>query len=263
MPGADHMRNKGVRTLMPGQIDFTALVFLAIAVVVFLKLRSVLGRRTEDDEARIERYRNQRAQQPPQHGPQSDGKIVTLPRRDREEPRPDQGAGVEQGSNDIEARMARFSPDNPALARRLAEIARADSGFDPAEFMNGAKAAYELIVQGFANGDRKVLAELLSSEVFSGFMQAIKAREDARETVEQSFVGIKSAELQDAEYSGGTAQMTVKFVSEMITSTRSALGEVVSGDPKRIKEVTDVWTFARDVRARDPNWKLIATQAAA
>jgi predicted lipid-binding transport protein (Tim44 family) len=66
----------------------------------------------------------------------------------------------------------------------------------------------------------------------------------------------------EAEMKNGSAQVTVKFVSEIISAIKSATGEVVSGDPMRIKEVTDVWTFARDVRARDPNWKLVATQAA-
>lgn len=246
---------------MPGQIDFTALVFLAVAVVVFLKLRSVLGRRTEDDEARIERYRNQRSAQQ-QQGPQSDGKIVTLPRRERDDARVDNAAPQTQQDSDLEARMARFAPGNATLTSGLIEVGRGDGTFDPAEFMNGAKAAYEMIVQGFAAGDRKMLGDLLSGEVFNGFVQAIKAREDARETVEQSFVGIKTADMLESELKGGVAQITVKFVSEIISATKSAAGEIVAGDPKRIKEVTDVWTFARDVRARDPNWKLVATQAA-
>jgi predicted lipid-binding transport protein (Tim44 family) len=246
---------------MPGQIDFTALVFLAIAVIVFLKLRSVLGRRTEDDEARIERYRNQRSAQA--QGPQSDGKIVTLPRREREDNRADAPVAPAQAESDLLARMSRFAGDNAGLAQGLANVGRSDGTFDPADFMNGAKAAYEMIVQGFAGGDRKLLSELLSPEVFNGFVQAIKQREDARETVEQSFVGIKGADMLEAELKGGVAQLTVKFVSEIISATKSGSGDVVAGDPKKIKEVTDVWTFARDVRARDPNWKLVATQAAA
>lgn len=248
---------------MSGQIDFTALVFLVIAVIVFLKLRSVLGRRTEDDEARIERYRSQRAAHQQQQGPQSDGKIVTLPRRDRDDARPAEVAPANVPNEaDRDLKMTKFAGGNAALSQGLIQIGRADTGFDPAEFMNGAKAAYEMIVQGFANSDRKLLSDLLSAEVFSGFMQAIQGRDDARETVEQSFVGIKSADMIEAEMKGGSAQVTVKFVSEIISAIKSASGDIVSGDPKRIKEVTDVWTFARDVRARDPNWKLVATQAA-
>ena len=82
------------------------------------------------------------------------------------------------------------------------------------------------------------------------------------EQIDQSFVGIKSADLVEAELKGGIAQLTVKFVSELISATRDRAGEVISGDPKRIREVTDIWTFAREVASRNPNWKLVATQAA-
>jgi predicted lipid-binding transport protein (Tim44 family) len=245
---------------MPAQFDVTTLIFLVIAVVVFLKLRSVLGRRTEDDEQRTERYRSQRAAQQQQQGPQSDGKIVTLPRRN-----PD-GAAVEaaarEADGDRDQRMSAFAAGNATLSDGLIKIARSDSSFDPAEFMKGGKAAYEMIVMAFAEGNRKTLNDLLNADVFGGFMQAIKTREDAKETVEQSFVGIKSADMIEAEMKGTTAHVTVKFVSEMINAMRSAAGEVISGDPKRIKVVTDIWTFARDTSARDPNWKLVSTQAA-
>jgi predicted lipid-binding transport protein (Tim44 family) len=247
---------------MSGQLDVTAILFLIVAVVVFLKLRSVLGRRTEDDEARIERYRSQRAAQQQQaQKPQSDGKVVTLPRRPAEEgPRPEP-APVE---SDIErdARILKFAGENKPLGQGLVAIAKQDRGFDPAEFMNGAKAAYEMIVMAFAEGNRALLKDLLSPDVFTGFEQAIKAREMARETVEQSFVGIALADMIEAEMSGRNAQVTVKFVSELISAIRSGDGAVISGDPKKIKEVTDIWTFARDTGSRDPNWRLVATQAA-
>jgi predicted lipid-binding transport protein (Tim44 family) len=119
-----------------------------------------------------------------------------------------------------------------------------------------------MIVMGFAEGNRALLADLLAPDVYEGFVHAISDRESRREIVEQSFVGITSAELTEAEYKAGTAQMTVKFVSELISATRSAAGEVISGDPKRIKEVTDVWTFAREAASANPNWRLVATQAA-
>ena len=80
--------------------------------------------------------------------------------------------------------------------------------------------------------------------------------------IDQSFVGIKAADIVEAELKNGTAQVAVKFVSELITATRDRSGAVIAGDPKKIKEVTDIWTFARDIASRNPNWRLIATQAA-
>lgn len=247
---------------MTGQLDLTALLFLAIAVIVFLRLRSVLGRRTGDDEARIDRYRNQRAaeQQKQQSTPPADGKVVTLPRREREVATAE--AAPKEAAADRDLRMTKFAGGNGPLARGLIEVAKADAGFDPVEFMKGARAAYEMIVMAFSEGNRKLLGDLLSPEVFSGFDEVLRSREAQRQTIEQSFVGINAAEMIESEMAGKNAQVTVKFVSELISAVRDQAGEVVSGDPKKIKEVTDVWTFARDTSTRDPNWRLVATQAA-
>ncbi len=243
---------------MDGRFDPTAIFFLILAVVVFLKLRSVLGRRTGDEQARMDRYKSQRTAQQ-QAAPASE-KIVTLPRRDREEVKPEPAA--RESDADRSQRMTKFAGGDSAIAGGLIDIGNADNAFDPAEFMKGASAAYEMIVMAFAEGNRKLLSELLGPEVNQGFAAAITDRESRKETIEQSFVGISSAELIEAELKGNVAQMTVKFVSELISATRSATGDVVSGDPKRIKEVTDIWTFARDVTSGNPNWRLVATQAA-
>ena len=248
---------------MTGQLDMTALFFLVIAVIVFLRLRTVLGRRTGDDEARIDRYRNQRAaeqQKQQQAAPTPDGKVVTLPRREREVATAE--AAPKEAAADRDLRMTKFAGGNAPLARGLIDVAKADTAFDPVEFMKGARAAYEMIVMGFSEGNRKLLGDLLSPEVFLGFDEVIRGREAQRQTVEQTFVGINAADMIEAEVSGNNAQVTVKFVSELISAVRNQAGEVLSGDPKKIKEVTDVWTFARDTTARDPNWRLVATQAA-
>ena len=116
-----------------------------------------------------------------------------------------------------------------------------------------------MIVTAFAEGNRKVLKGLLSREVFDGFQAAISDREARGEQIDQSFVGINKADIVEAEVRNGVAQVTVKFVSELISATRDRAGTVINGDPKRIKEVVDVWTFARETASRDPNWKLVAT----
>jgi predicted lipid-binding transport protein (Tim44 family) len=227
--------------------------------VVFFKLRSVLGRRTGDEEARLDRYRSQRTAQPKEAVPGND-KIVTLPRREREDAKVE--TMVRESEADRNLRMTKFAGGDATIANGLIDIAKVDATFDPVEFMKGARAAYEMIVMAFAEGNKKLLADLLGTEVFSGFAAAIADRETRKQTIEQSFVGISSADVVEAENKAGIAQVTVKFVSELITATRSAAGEVVSGDPKRIKEVTDIWTFARDSASSNPNWKLVATQAA-
>jgi len=119
-----------------------------------------------------------------------------------------------------------------------------------------------MIVMGFANGDDAMLKQLLGSDVYDGFERAIRERESRGEKVESSLVGIDKADIIEAEVKNRIAYVTVKFVSELISVTRDAEGEVVEGDPKKVREVTDIWTFAREVGSRNPNWKLVATEAA-
>jgi predicted lipid-binding transport protein (Tim44 family) len=103
---------------------------------------------------------------------------------------------------------------------------------------------------------------LLGSDVNDGFQRAIRERESRGEKVESSLVGIDKADIIEAEVKNRTAYVTVKFVSELISVTRDADGELVEGDPKKVREVTDIWTFAREVGSKNPNWKLVATETA-
>jgi predicted lipid-binding transport protein (Tim44 family) len=247
---------------MDGKIDAITLIFLVLAVVVFLKLRSVLGRRTGQEETRLERYRAQREASQRNGKVAAQEKVVTLPRREREEVETVPVSEQAKVRTDLEERVKGLAGDNAGIASGLLEIAHADQTFDPDQFLKGARAAYEIIVTAFAEGNRKTLKDLLSRDVHDGFVGAIADREARGEQVDQSFVGIKAADIVEAELKGNVAQLTVKFVSELISATRDRVGEVISGDPKRIKEVTDIWTFAREVTSRNPNWKLIATQAA-
>jgi predicted lipid-binding transport protein (Tim44 family) len=246
---------------MDGRIDVSTLLLLVLAVVVFLKLRSVLGRRTGHEQARYERYKAQQEASQRNGKLAGQDKVVTLPRRDRDETEARPAAQPEVRA-DVEERVKGMAAGNTSVAKGLVDIVRADASFDPDGFVKGARAAYEIIVTAFAEGNRKTLKGLLSREVYDGFAGAITDRESRGEQVDQSFVGIKGADIVEAELKNQMAQVTVKFVSELISATRDRGGEVINGDPKRIKEVTDIWTFAREVDSRDPNWKLVATQAA-
>ena len=249
-------------TAMDGRIDLTTLLFLVLAVVIFLKLRSVLGRRTGHEQARYERLKAQ------QEASQRNGKLVgqdkviTLPRREREDVEPRSTTVEPEARTDVEERAKGLAAGNSGLADDLIALVRADPAFDPDQFLKGARAAYEIIVTAFAEGNRRTLKDLLSRDVYDGFVGAIADREGRGEQIDQSFVGIKSADIVESELKNGVAQLSVKFVSELISATRDKAGEVITGDAKRIKEVTDIWTFAREIASRNPNWKLVATQAA-
>ena len=120
--------------------------------------------------------------------------------------------------------------------------------------------AFELIVASFANGDKEALDPLLDGDVFENFIRAVDEREKSELNVETTLVGIKSAELIEAEMQGRDALVTVKFVTDQINVTRDSAGEIVAGDPQRIVELTDIWTFQRNTRSSDPNWSLVATR---
>ena len=134
-----------------------------------------------------------------------------------------------------------------------------DNPTDSAEFLSGARIAFEMILTSYAAGDTAALKPLLSPEVFGNFSQSIRDRQEANETTEITLVGIKTADIVEAYMTGRTAHLTIKFVSEQITAVHDDNNEVIEGDPKEVIEVTDFWTFARDTRSGDPNWMLVAT----
>ncbi len=130
----------------------------------------------------------------------------------------------------------------------------------PQHFITGARSAYEMIVTAYAQGDRRALKDLLAKDVYEGFDSVIREREQRGETAEARFVSIDAADIIGAEQRGGTAQVTMRFVSQLVSVTRDKAGNVVDGNAEKVSDVTDVWTFARDVTSRDPNWKLVATE---
>ena len=153
-----------------------------------------------------------------------------------------------------------FAKPDTDLNKGLRTIKDNDPSFEPKGFVDGAKMAYEMIVMAFADGDRKTLKNLLSREVYDSFVTAIGEREAKSEKIQSSFVGIDKADIVAAEMKGTEAHITLRIVSELISATRDKVGAVIDGDPEKVAEVKDVWTFFRDTRSRDPNWKLVATE---
>jgi predicted lipid-binding transport protein (Tim44 family) len=243
---------------MSEAFDIYTLLFLVLAVVIFIRLRNVLGRRTGNERPPFDPYSAQETKRP--SPAEASDPVVALP-RGRGRPAPIGETSV-PSAEDIEARLGRHAPKDSPLGQSLTALMRADPSFDPGHFLDGAKIAYEAIVMAFAEGDRATLKDLLANEVYEGFTRAIAERESRGEKVQSSLVGIDKADIVEAEVKNRTAYVTVKFVSELISVTRDAEGEVVEGDPKKVREVTDIWTFCRDITSKNPNWKLVATEAA-
>jgi predicted lipid-binding transport protein (Tim44 family) len=234
--------------------DFYTIIFLALAIFIFARLRSVLGQRTGRERPPYDPYSARDAAKPA--ASRDRDKVVSLPGRAEPVSRPEPDTSAPSAE-----RWAGVAAAGSASAAGLEAIAKADRDFDAGHFMAGAKTAYEMIVSAFAEGDRRGLKNLLAKDVFEGFANAIAEREERGETMESRFVSIDKAEIIGAELKGKSAQVTIRFVSQLISVTRNRNGEVVDGNPDRVTDVTDIWTFARDVGSRDPNWKLIATEA--
>jgi predicted lipid-binding transport protein (Tim44 family) len=231
--------------------DIYTIIFLALAVFIFLRLRSVLGQRTGRERPPYDPYSARDAVRPSS----TNDNVVALPGRGGEAPQKSTGPA------EPTERWKGVAEEGSVVATGLDAIAREDKSFDAKPFVAGARAAYEMIVTAYAEGDRRALKNLLSRDVYEGFEQAIRDRESRGEKAETRFVSIDKSDITGAEMRGRTAQVTMRFVSQLVSVTRDRNGNVIEGSPEKVTEVTDVWTFARDVTSRDPNWKLVATEA--
>lgn len=229
---------------METSVTFLNLILLAVAIGVLFKLYSVLGKRTGHEREPYDPYSRPDTQS-------GDDKVVTLPRRNANGPL----SGQQNGEPSWDA----IAPEGSELAHALTELSLADRSFDPNAFVEGASGAYEMIVTAFAEGDRETLKPLLSDEVFANFDAAIDDRENKGLTLDQNLIGIDKAEIRKVELSGTDARITMHFESQMTSCTKNADGVVVEGDPVTERKVTDVWTFERNVKSRDPNWRLVST----
>jgi predicted lipid-binding transport protein (Tim44 family) len=232
------------------------LVFLGLAIFVIIKLRSILGQKTGFERPPEVIRREMEARNQPQ---QTGDNVVPLPMAGRQPP---QQADI--GARDAGPPPYRWQglaePGTP-LANGLDAIAQADPSFDAREFGQGARGAYEMIVQAFARGDRKTLKDFLAKDVFDGFAGAIADRESRSETAEATFVSIDKSAIVEAEMRGKLAYVTVSFASKLINVTRDKAGAVVDGNAEKVVDVNDIWTFSRDVTSRDPNWRLVGTES--
>lgn len=209
------------------------LVLAGIAIFLILRLRSVLGTRDGFEK-------------PP---------IVKSP--GRSDPRRD--FAVIEGGPDRD--ITDHVEDGSDSAKALAAMKLAEPGFTVTEFLQGARGAYEMILMAFENGDVDDLRPFLADDVLETFETVIRQRQDQGLTIVASFIGVRELTLDSARFdrATGLGEITVRFVGELTSVVKNAAGDTVEGDPNEIKRQRDVWTFARNMGANDPNWQLVAT----
>ena len=231
-------------------MSIDVIVFAVIAAFLVYRLRSVLGTRHGDERNRINPF----SAAPLAKGPEAIP--VSIPRKHIRPP----GINWEATQALIRDTKSGGGTDDD-VRQGLSEIAAADAGFDIQDFIAGSRGAFAMIVTCYARGDRAQLKSLLSDALYKDFAAGIAAREAAGRTSSVEIHRIKDARIVHARLAGVMAYVTVGFDVEETTVTRDAAGQVVEGDPERISEVNDIWTFARDIRSGDPNWILIETSA--
>ncbi len=221
---------------MSGGFQFLdILVFAMVAAFLLLRLHRVLGRRTGHERP------------PPEPVADNDDSgsdtVVNLPDARRKSER--------QGRGDTDL----------SSASGLTQLKITDPSFSEDGFLEGARGAFEMILNAFAAGDKRQLRGLLDNDVYGQFVAEIDRRNEAGERLETTLVSIILADLVDASVAGRRASVTVKFMSEQVNVTRNADGDVIDGDPSQVATINDIWTFTRDIRSRDPNWQLAETRS--
>lgn len=224
-------------------------IFALIAFFFGSRLLSVLGERHGQEHQRNNPFERPDARNTPSQQPHE----PSAP------PSPDARPQAAQDSPIPLPPPSKHAPDS--LAGRLAAIEQADPNFNEKSFIVGAKKAFTLIITSFAAGDTVTLRPLLADDVYESFAEAIRTRIANKEKMETSISRIKEASIENASLQINTAQVTVRFVSEQIQAVRNEAGDVIGGSLTAVQEIIDVWTFSRNTRSSDPNWKLAETRA--
>lgn len=213
------------------------LVLVAVAALVLYRLRSVIGTRTGHEGTPPHVRRAEEAQA--ERGTETQEVPADPSKFDEPEPAP-----VPENSRDALDAIRKVEPD-----------------FDVHTFTDGARGAYEMILMAYEEGDRDTLRALLAPDVYQAFEAGIKAREEEGLRVEARFIGVRESSVEEVTFEpdSNIADVTVKFVGELITAVRDAENRVVEGDPNDVRRQSDTWTFSREMGSVDPNWLLTGT----
>lgn len=210
-----------------------------IAGFIALRLRSVLGRRTGEERPPSEQAQARYG------GAEAKG-----------------GAPAADAAEDLPPTDYRLIiKPGSAAADGVEAIGRTDPHFDIESFAQGARGAYEMILEGFWQGDREAFRGFVSDDIFRQFDDAIAAREAAGQTLKNDLERVRSVEVVDADVVDGTASIAIRFTSDVVLMTVDSEGRVLSGNPVDKMDVKDVWTFERPLASADPNWTLVATRS--
>lgn len=239
------------------------LIFGAVAVFLVMRLGGVLGKKTghqeRNDISRLfgndsKEDRDGNASQ----ARETDDNVVPL---GKQAGPVTPAKAVRDAANDVHDADAALDTEQGPLDAGFSQIRQVDPSFHPDQFLEGARAAFEMILKAYSDGDEQTLKMLVASDVYENFSTAIRDRINAGQRLEEVFVGMDGADILEARMDGRDALVTVKFVSQQAHALYDVDGVVIEGDPNHVTTVTDIWTFQRDTRSDNPNWALAATRS--
>jgi predicted lipid-binding transport protein (Tim44 family) len=219
---------------------FSIVLLAMIAAFLGMRLYSVLGKRTGHEQEPVLPRRDERAAPAPVRLDESDAPAA-LPAAGAS------GAGLVY---------------EPTAEAGLRQLLAADRHFDAGRFMEGAEAAYRMILEAFWTGDRDTLRDLCDDDSYEGFVEAIEARDARGEKLDNRLVGIDSAKITAVELSRREARITVRYQADISAVTRDAEGKMIAGSMSDAAQADDLWTFRRQIGSSDPNWLLDEVEAA-
>jgi len=226
------------------------IVLAAVAGFLFLRLRDALGTKTGHENP--EEWFGKKDASAPGDAVNGDaGKVVQFPGQDM-------GA---QPIADDHSDVATVADLESPLGKTLVAAKGIEPDFNALRFIEGARAAYEMILMAFETGDKETLRPLLAADVYESFEGAIDSRKEQGLSVDARFIGLRSSKISDARLDAATdtLRVDVRFDAEMIVAVRNADGEIVEGDPEMVRRMNDLWTFERTLGTDDPSWTLVET----
>ncbi len=230
------------------------IIIAGLAALILYKLYNVLGRRTGHEKASSPSPMRE-VDSPPERASEADSRAGDGTGR-----RPGDGADGRPGDG-ADSRPGTAGAVEGPLKTGLAEIRLADRSFDLELFLTGARAAFEAILDAFHKGELQEVKALLGDTVYRSFAQAIAERDRDGTRRLMELVAINRCEAVKAVMEGSEARVTVQFESDQTDVVKDSEGRIVHGDPTDPRTVKDDWTFARDTRSADPNWRLVATHS--
>ncbi len=219
------------------------LLFAGIAIFLILKLGRTLGKRT-GHETSADDLIQPMSESPNDKGDDKDS-VITLPSQRRRQEEADK----------------QYSGENNPLSIGIAEIKKIDQNFDPLNFIDGANMAFEMVLKAFVEADGNSLKMLLAPNVYENFSTAIREREKSNQHIEDTLVGIEKSDILEVSLEEDVANVTIKFITKQVNILYDIDNNIIEGDPHKVIDVIDIWTFSRDMKSNNPNWTLVSTRS--